>query len=130
MRLVTKKWRNDFKTNSNYETYYDIFEDFDAIESSFAQQYNIRLRKDLKTMTYGEFSSYISGLGPETALGNLVRIRSEKDPDTIKKFNESEKRIRNEWVSKHVREMSPEEYDRAMKNLERILTSMGKEANK
>lgn len=130
MKLVTKKWRNDFKTNSNYETYYDIFEDFDAIESSFAQQYNIRLRKDLKTMTYGEFSSYISGLGPETVLGNLVRIRSEKDPDTIKKFNESEKRIRNEWVSKHVREMSTEEYDRAMKNLERILTSMGKEANK
>lgn len=107
-----------------------MFEDFDAIESSFAQQYGIRLRRDLKTMTYGEFSSYISGLGPETALGNLVRIRSEKNPETIKKFNESEKRIRNEWVSKHVREMSSEEYDRAMKNLERILTSMGKEANK
>lgn len=126
MRLVTKKWRNDFKTSNNYDVYYDMFEDFDAIESSFAEQYGIRLRKDLKTMSYGEFCSYISGLNGETALGHLVRIRSEKDPEIIKKFTSTEKKIRSEWNSKHIKQMNQEDYEQAMKNLEKIFISMGR----
>lgn len=80
-------------------------------------------------MSYGEFSSYISGLNSETALGHLVRVRSEKNPDMIKNFTSAEKKIRNEWNSKHVKQMSQEDYEQAMKNLEKIFISMGKEGN-
>ena len=122
-----RKWRNDFKKSSNYEPYYDIFDDFDAIESSFAEQYGIRLRKELKTTSYGEFSAYLSGLNGETALGHLVRIRSEKDLETIKKFSPSEKEIRDKWNREHQKVYSEEEYQQAMKNIERMFIAMGKE---
>lgn len=121
-----RKWRNDFKKSSNYEPYYDIFDDFDAIESSFAEQYGIRLRKEMKDMSYGEFSAYLSGLNGETALGHLVRIRSEKNGEVIKKFSPAEKEIRAKWNREHQKVFSEEEYKKAMENISKIFISMGK----
>lgn len=121
-----RKWRNDFNNTSNYDPGYDLFDDWDLIESSFAQQYNIRLRKQLTDMDWGEFSSYLAGLNGETALGNIVRIRKEKDPEVIKKFSPEERRIHNEWNRKQVVTMSEEDYNKAMANLEKIFLSMGK----
>ena len=62
MKWSLKKWRNDFNNLSTYETWYDLFDDWSLIESSFAQQYGIRLRKDLNKMEWGEFVSLLSGL--------------------------------------------------------------------
>lgn len=97
MKYLMRKWRNDFQNND--ESFYDLIDDFDLIESSFAQQYGIRLRMEIDTMKWGEFSSLLSGLNGDTPLGNIVRIRSEKDPKVIKNFTENEKRIRSKWLS-------------------------------
>lgn len=121
-----RKWRNDFDNQNSYDVYYDLFEDWDLIESSFAQQYNIRLRRTISDMEWGEFSSYLSGLNGETALGNVVRIRSEKDPEVLKRFSPEEKKIRSSWMNKNVSKMSQEDYKKMMENIKNMFKDMAK----
>lgn len=106
-----RKRKNDFKTqNKNQEAYYDLFEDYGLIESSFAQQYGIRLRIE-NDMTWDEFSTLLSGLNADTPLGNIVTIRSEKDPKKIKEFSAEQKRIRNEYISRRNKKLKSDKLD-------------------
>lgn len=120
-----RKWRNDFN-NSNYETYYDLFDDWNLIESSFAEQYGIRLRRNLKEMDWGEFSSLLSGINPDTPLGNYVRIRSETDPEKIKNFTKSEREIRSEWLRRNAPQISKENYEQAMESFKNMFIAFSK----
>jgi hypothetical protein len=88
---------NDFKDNS--ESFYDLFDDWELIEASFLKQYGIRLRQK-DDMSWSEFCSLLSGIMPDTPLGNIVSIRAEKDPKRIKEFTKDQKKIRNDWVLK------------------------------
>lgn len=128
MKYLMRKWRNDFQ--NNIESYYDLIDDFDLIESSFAQQYGIRLRNEIDTMKWGEFSSLLSGINGDTALGNIVRIRSEKDPKVIKNFSKNEKEIRSKWVNKNAKEVSQENYKQAMENFKNMFKAMAKQNEK
>lgn len=128
MKYLMRKWRNDFQNND--ESFYDLIDDFDLIESSFAQQYGIRLRMEIDTMKWGEFSSLLSGLNGDTPLGNIVRIRSEKDPKVIKNFTENEKRIRSKWLNKNAKEISHEDYQQAMENIKNMFKSIAKQNEK
>lgn len=128
MKYLMRKWRNDFQSNN--ESYYDLIDDFDLIESSFAQQYGIRLRNEIDTMKWGEFSSLLSGINGDTALGNIVRIRSEKDPKVIKNFSKNEKEIRSKWVNKNAKEVSQENYKQAMENFKNMFKAMAKQNEK
>lgn len=103
-----------------------MYEDWTLIESSFAQQYNIRLRNE-PDMTWDEFSTLLSGLSADTALGNIVRIRSETDPKVIKNFSTAEKRIYNEWKSRKMRKtpkFDEKEYMKQMEMLEKAFASL------
>jgi hypothetical protein len=71
-------------------------EDWGLIESSLAKQYGIRIRS-VSDMSWNEFCNLISGLMPDTPLGQIVAIRSEKDPKILKEFTPDQRRIRNEW---------------------------------
>lgn len=69
MKLLTRKWKNDFKNkNNDIESWYDLKEDWSLIESSLAKQYRIRIRKEIDTMDYAELCNLISGLMPDTPL--------------------------------------------------------------
>ena len=72
-------------------------------------------------MTWDEFSSLLRGLGAETPLGHIVRIRSEKDRDVLKHFTKEQHRIRNEWIKKkrpiHTSMKTVEERDALLKQL-------------
>ena len=128
MKYLMRKWRNDFQNNN--AAFYDLIDDFDLIESSFAQQYGIRLRMEIDTMKWGEFSSLLSGLNGDTPLGNIVRIRSEKDPKVIKNFTENEKRIRSKWLNKNAKEISHEDYQQAMESIKNMFKSIAKQNEK
>lgn len=128
MKYLMRKWRNDFQNND--ESFYDLIDDFDLIESSFAQQYGIRIRMEIDTMKWGEFSSLLSGLNGDTPLGNIVRIRSEKDPKVIKNFTENEKRIRSKWLNKNAKEISHEDYQQAMESIKNMFKSIAKQNEK
>lgn len=84
------------KEGSNFEKWYDLFYDWDLIEASFTSQYGIRLRSELD-MSWGEFSTLLAGIMPETPLGKIIAIRSETDKDMLKHFSKEQIRIRNEW---------------------------------
>lgn len=88
------------KTKGSSEVFYDLFDDYDVIEASFAQQYGIRLRVE-NDMLWDEFSTLLAGLNGETPLGYLVRIRGEKDPKKRKQFTKAEQKIYSDWRSRH-----------------------------
>lgn len=114
---------NDFKTKQTNNSFYDLYEDYGLIEASFAQQYGIRLRNE-DEMTWDEFTTLLSGLNGETPLGNVVAIRSEKDPKRIKEFSKEQKRIYRDWQRKQAENMSREEYDEAMKMFSNMFRQM------
>ena len=112
------------KKKSN-EPYYDLFEDWDLIVSSFLSQYGIRLStKEFRTVDWAEFSALLSGLSAETALGRIVSIRSETDAETIKRFSSYQKKIYDDWRTKQSERMTEEEYAAEMRKLEASLFSL------
>lgn len=121
-----RKWRNDFKTSRNSEMWYDLFEDWDLIASSLKTQYGYSIRQEIDKLSWGELCSDIAGLNGDTPLGNIIRIRSEKDPEVIKKFSQAEREIYNKWNNKQAVAMSEQDYEQAMKNIEKVFLAIGK----
>lgn len=120
-----RKWSNPFADKQHSNCFYDLFDDWDLIESSFAQQYGIRLRKELD-MSWAEFCSLLVGIMPETPLGSVVSIRAEKDRKVIRKFNTEQKRIYNEWRNRKPKAIDKSTYDHDMKMFEEMFRSMAK----
>jgi hypothetical protein len=102
MRLRRPDFAGKQKRPSN--DWYDLYEDWDLIDASFTAQYGIRLRNE-PDMSWGEFCTLLSGIMPETPLGQIVSIRSENDKEILKHFTPEQHRIRNEWRSRRAREM-------------------------
>lgn len=112
MILQLKKPKNDFKIKNNQD-YYDIIDDWPLIEASFFKQYGIRLRQ-INDMPWDEFCSYLSGIMPDTPLGNVVQIRSEEDKEILKKFTPEQKRIRSEWRNRMAKNMDKKQAEDAI----------------
>lgn len=121
-----RKWRNDFNNTSTYDPGYDLFDDWDLIASSLKTQYGYSVRKEIKSLCWGELSNDIAGLNGDTPLGNIVRIRKETDPEIIKKFTAEEMKIRNEWQNKSASKVSPENYKQAMEDIKNMFKNMAK----
>lgn len=126
------RWSPDF-TNSTQPTtnaWYDLREDWALIEASIASQYGIRLRQ-ASDMPWSEFINLVTGLLPETPLGSVVQIRSEDDPEMLKKFNKDQLAIRNKWRERQAFQQldNPEILKKSMDNLSNMLKSMFGEGN-
>lgn len=122
-----RKWKKHFAAPSSKEDpYYDIFEDWALIESSFAQQYGIRLRQE--SMQWDEFCTLLSGLKADTPLGGIVSIRSEKDKEILKHFTPEQKKIRNDWQKRKMKKkvINKNDYDQAMKMFEMAFSNMAR----
>ncbi len=53
-------------------------------------------------MKWDEFCSLLKGLSPESALGRIVQIRAESDPEMLKQYTPHQKKIREEWLVKSI----------------------------
>lgn len=114
-------------TRGSSDPYYDLFEDWDLIVSSFLSQYGLRIRtKEFETVSWDEFKSLLAGIAPETALGRIVAIRSETDKNTIKHFTKDQKRIYNEWRNRAAEQMPKQTYEQEMAHLERLMAALSK----
>lgn len=82
------------------------------------QQYNIRLRT-INDLPYEEFVIYLSGLLPETPLGNIVAIRSENNRDTLKHFTPQQKKIRSDW-RKYLNELASQDEEYVKRKTEEL----------
>lgn len=107
------------------ETWYSFTDDWPLIEASFSQQYGIRLRK-ARDMSFSEFKSLLTGLLPDTPLGRIISIRSEKDNKVIHNFTAEQKRIRTDWLRKQIAEKMKDEsyYDNVMDKMEKAFERM------
>ena len=105
------------------ESWYDLLEDYDLIEASFAKQYGIRLRNE-QDMTWSEFATLLSGLMPDTPLGQIISIRAEKDKEIIKRFTKDQKRIQSDWKRRQSKNVDKESYEDAMNAFKNMFISM------
>lgn len=120
-----KLWRNDFENmNNNYETWYDLEEDWPLIEASLAKQYGIRIRKEIDTMDYAEFCNLVSGLMPDTPLGSVIQIRSENDEEVLKNFTQEQKDIRWEYRNKIAKKISEEDFKNVIAEMQKAFKEM------
>ena len=90
-------------------------------------QYGIRLAME-EEMTWAEFCRLLGGILPDTPLGRIVAIRSEKDLERLRKMTAYEKNVRKEWrrfyVGREREAKSEKEVRRDMAALQRILQEM------
>lgn len=75
-------------------------------------------------MSWMEFKDLLAGLGPETALGRVVSIRSENDKEVLRNFNPEMRRIRSEWARKIARHKSESETVDFLESMKRAFISM------
>lgn len=93
------------KSNNKYNiAWFDIYEDWDLIVVSIAQQHNLYIdemsEEEGNDIWFKTFLRLISGLKPDTSLGYTVSIRSEEDYQIRKKFTDEEKRMWINWQKK------------------------------
>lgn len=97
------------------------------IEASFAMQYP---SKDLfavgdDDMEWREFVTLLSGIMPETPLGQIIKIRSEDDDDILQHFTPEQHRIRNEWRNRQLQEtIKQSNKNEVMKQMKAMFKSM------
>lgn len=56
-------------------------------------------------MPWAEFKQMLAGIGPDTALGRIVAIRSETDKEILKHFTKEQNRIRDAWLVKRMKQI-------------------------
>lgn len=73
-------------------------------------------------MSWSEFSTLLSGLMPDTPLGQVISIRSENDKNILKHFTKAQHRIRNEWRSKRAKQLifDKKDAEKQIKQLQEI----------
>ena len=113
---------SDFKKVKNNQ-WYDLFEDWELIDASFTAQYGIRLRNE-PDMSWDEFCTLLSGIMPKTPLGQIVSIRSEEDENMLKSFTKEQHKIRDEWRSRQIEQMTDEEKEEEMKKMQEMFEKM------
>lgn len=107
------------------DPYYDLFEDWDLIISSFLSQYGLRIRtKEFESVSWDEFRSLLAGIAPETPLGRMVAIRSETDKNVIRHFTKDQKRIYDQWRNRKAEAMNQETYQQQMAFLEQMMAQL------
>lgn len=81
-------------------------------------------------MSWDEFKTLLSGVGPKTPLGRIVSIRSETDKEVLKDFTPEMRKIRSEWLNRNAKKKSAEERDRFVEAMRQAFIAMaGGESN-
>lgn len=104
-------------------SWYDFYDDWALVESSIAQQYGIRLRNEIETISWSEVKMLVSGLLPDTPLGKVIQIRSENDKNQLKHFTPEMHKIRNDWRNRQAQDKLKDEnaLNRTFDNMEKML---------
>lgn len=75
-------------------------------------------------MTWTEFRSLLSGLGPDTPLARTVQIRLENDKKVLEHFTSAQHRIRNKWRSRNAQTYTQADMDDILKQFQEAFASM------
>lgn len=97
---------------------------------SFQQQYGIRLRDELGSMTFSEFAYFLYALNEKTPLGKIVRIRTETDQEQLKQYTSDMNRIRGEWLKKRAKRIPEGSLDAIYDGFKNAFMDFGKVVKK
>lgn len=75
-------------------------------------------------MTWTEFTSLLSGLGPDSPLARIVQIRLENDKDVLKHFTSAQHRIRNKWLSRNVKKYTEADMNNVIAMFQQVFAGM------
>lgn len=75
-------------------------------------------------MTWTEFRSLLSGLGPDTPLARTVQIRLENDPKVLERFTSSQHRIRDKWRSHNAKQYTEADMNVILSQFQQAFASM------
>lgn len=98
--------------------------DAELIEQSIAKQYGV-LPSAQGELSWEDWAKLVGGLMDDTPLGRVVSVRSESDPEVVRKMTPWQHRIRSEWSAHQAKKMaanySPDELRSEMQSLERMI---------
>lgn len=78
-------------------------------------------------MDYVEFTTLLSGIMPDTPLGQVIKIRAEEDNDVLQHFTAEQHRIRNAWRNRQLQEtIKNTNKEEVMKQMKEMFKSMAK----
>lgn len=77
-------------------------------------------------MKWDEFTTLLSGLGPDTPLVRVVAIRAEEDKNVLKTFTPGQRRIRNEYRSRRAKQIPQENVQDALERMKQAFIQMAK----
>lgn len=60
-------------------------------------------------MRWTEFQDLLAGLSGETALGKVISIRAEDNPEVLKSFSPEQRAIRSAWRNRTAQQRSAED---------------------
>lgn len=76
-------------------------------------------------MEWREFVTLLSGIMPETPLGQIIKIRAEDDDDILQQFTDEQHRIRNVWRNRQMQAMLKQSNkNEVMKQMKAMFKSM------
>lgn len=58
-------------------------------------------------MGWVEFSDLLSGIGPDTPLAQVARVRTERDPERVRAMTAGQRAIRAEWARRQAGRRDP-----------------------
>ncbi len=79
-------------------------------------------------MKWAEFRSLVTGLGAETPLGQVIRIRAEDDPESLKNFTDGQRRINSEWRKKQAKARSEQEIGAFLESMKQAFIELAGDA--
>ncbi len=75
-------------------------------------------------MRWHEFCALINGLSSESALGLVIQIRAEEDPEVLKHFTKGQHKIRSEWKKRRVTKVTQKQTMDFLEQIKQAFISM------
>lgn len=75
-------------------------------------------------MRWEEFRDLLAGLSADTALGRVVAIRAEDDPEVLKRFTPQQRAMRAAWHNRMAHQRSAEDTAQFIATLQQAFARM------
>lgn len=75
-------------------------------------------------MKWSEFRDLLIGISPDTALGRIVSIRAETDPERIKHFSRGQYQVWSEWRQRKAGQVSDQEMQQILEGIKQAFIDM------
>lgn len=75
-------------------------------------------------MKWSEFRDLLVGISPDTALGRIVSIRAERDPERIKQFSKAQLQVWTEWRQRQAQQVSDQDMQRILDGFKQAFIDM------